>query len=296
MTRKHLWIFLFILFVVAFALLSLFPLKGHDLFEVFQSRARNRDAAFTNIVETYRALQRTNSSRLYGNLKDAIGTNDIAKYFSNINIKGQRNPNNYVLNRLQRDSAGKIKLGLDLQGCTLFVVEMDTSKLGTNSDRGAALSQGIEVIRRRVDSLGVAEPVIQASGEDQIVVQLPGLSEADKERARELISKAAFLEFRMVHPDSQQLLANNIYEPGYEVLTQEVSSKEGGREVKEVHRYLVKKAPELTGKFLKRAYVTREQLSNKPQVAFEFNSEGGKIFGDITTEWAPKDMPGGGKR
>src|SRR6185503_6159255 len=151
------------------------------------------------------------------------------------------------------------------------------------------------VIRRRVDNLGVAEPVIQAAGDKQIVVQLPGLSESDKERARELIAKAAFLEFRMVHPDSQQLLQNKIFEPGYEVLTMEVNSKEGGSEVKDVARYLVKKTAErgLTGKYLKRAYVTREQLSNKPQVAFEFNSEGAKTFGEITTEWGPKEVPGG---
>ena len=90
------------------------------------------------------------------------------------------------MNHLQRDAAGKIKLGIDLQGGTSFLVEMDTNVLfssNTNNIRqtrtevaSAALSQAIEVLRKRIDRFGVAEPIIQSAGGNRILIQLPGLS------------------------------------------------------------------------------------------------------------------------
>lgn len=291
MTPKHFWQLLLIIFVMIWSAFSLMPPTGRDLLQDFQSKARARDAAFTNILEKAAALQKENANRTYANLKDAVGTNEITKYFPHINAKAEKNPTSFVLNRLQREASGKIKLGLDLQGGTSFLVGMDTDKLSTNSDRGTALSHAVEVLRSRVDSLGVAEPLLQPSGEDRIVVQLPGLTEADKDRARELLQKPAFLEFRMVHPDSDALLAAGIIEPGYEVLKEEVRSREPGKaEVRGIRSYLVKKGAEmgLTGKYLKRAYLTRDQLSNKPEIGFEFDKEGGDIFAKLTTEWSPK--------
>ncbi len=195
MTRKNFWQLAAILLVLLLFVPFIFPPRGHDFTQDFLAQAKNRDAAFSNLVERFTAMQKTNAGRAYGNLKEAIGTNDLMKYFPQYTAaKNEKNPNGYILSRLQRGAAGKIRLGLDLQGGTRYLVTMDMSKLGTNSDRGTALSHGVEVIRRRVDSLGVAEPVIQALGENRIEVQLPGLSESDKERARALIQKAAFLE------------------------------------------------------------------------------------------------------
>ena len=123
----------------------------------------------------------------------------------------------YILNRLQREAAGKIKLGLDLQGGMSFLLEMDTNRLAsietvTNSTTGkiemvtnqvaelqGALSQAIDVLRRRVDKFGVAEPIIQPEGNNRILVQLPGLSEAAQASAIETIEKPAYLEFRLVY-------------------------------------------------------------------------------------------------
>ena len=65
---------------------------------------------------------------------------------------------------------------------------------------GARPPQAVEVLRKRVDKFGVAEPIIQPAGSDRILIQLPGLSEADKESAKRQIQQAAFLEFRLVHP------------------------------------------------------------------------------------------------
>ena len=292
MTRKNIWQFVFTIVVLVLFVPFLFPPKGHDFSQDFLAEAKNRDAAFSNIVHTFQAMQATNASRTYGNLKDAVGTNDLRRYFPKITTKDQEYPSVAILQRLQRNAAGKIRLGLDLQGGTRFTLAMDTAKLGTNIDGSTALSHAVEVIRRRVDLLGVAEPVIQPVGLDQIDVQLPGLSESDKERARALIERAAFLEFRMVHPESDTLLSQNIIEPGYEVLSEKIKYKNSsGTEVREVRQLLVNKKPErgLTGANLVRSSVTRDPLNNKLKILFELNKEGADIFEQVTREWQPKN-------
>ena len=135
-------------------------------------------------------------------MQEAIGTNDIQPYFPFVSAKNQLDPTTFILNQLQRDAAGKIKLGLDLQGGTSFLVEMDTNDSAPTitdsavADVSGALSQAVEVLRKRVDQFGVAEPVIQPAGGNRILIQLPGLSEAVKESAKTQIQKAAYLEFR----------------------------------------------------------------------------------------------------
>ncbi len=104
-------------------------------------------------------------------------------------------PTTYILNQIQRDaSRQEIKLGLDLQGGTSFLVEKDTNflanasdtnRVAQSSDISGAISQAVEVLRKRVDAFGVAEPVIQPVGGNQILVQLPGLSQAVKESAKQ---------------------------------------------------------------------------------------------------------------
>ena len=223
MTQKHLWHLLLILFVLVWSAFELTPLEGRNLITEFQTKARNKDATFSNIVAQAETLQKDNPIRTYGNLRDAIGTNDITKYFS-YNTKGEKNPSLFVLNRLQREAAGQIKLGLDLKGGVSFLVGMNTPQLSTNVDRSTVLENAVDVLRKRVDRLGVAEPIIQPSGADRIMIQLPGLTQAEIENAKALIERAAFLEFRMVHPESDELMAQGIIEPGYEVLSEEVKA------------------------------------------------------------------------
>ena len=61
-------------------------------------------------------------------------------------------------------------------------------------------------MRKRVDRFGVAEPLIQPKGNNRILVQLPGLSAAEQQTAEETIKRAAFLEFKLVHDQSDELI------------------------------------------------------------------------------------------
>lgn len=279
--RNNFWKWVFVALVVVWSLYEIYPPRGRDLVQVFRERAVNKDVTFSNIVYQAMEAQRTRPDRAYGNLQDAIGTNDIRRYFPFFNVQEETRPTSAILSRLQREAAGRIKLGLDLRGGTAFTVEMDTSKL---EDTGAsvALDNAIEVLRKRVDKFGVAEPIIQPAGENRILIQLPGLSEADKESAQRQIQRAAFLEFRLVHERSEELLREGLIEPGYEILKEERRSREGG---KTIHSYLVKKKPErgMTGAYVKQAQVVRGNLG-EPKIAFTLTSEGATLFGDITRE------------
>lgn len=269
--------------VVGLAIHGLYPPKGRDLVQVFQQRGVSQDSTFSNIVATAQALQQEHPERAYGNLFDAIGTNDIRPYFPFFKTSTELNPTTHILNRLQREAAGKVRLGLDLQGGTSFLVEMNTNKLNeSNINLDAAITQAIEVLRKRVDNFGVAEPIIQAAGGNRILIQLPGLSEADKERAKKQIQKAAFLEFRMVHPDSEELIRLGIPEPGYEIMRRKERLRDG---TERIETLLVSKKPErgLTGQYVTSAMMTRGTLGD-PQIDFTLNSEGARIFAEVTRE------------
>jgi SecD/SecF fusion protein len=290
--RKFWWAL--IVFLVAWSVWEIYPPTNQSLTKVFSEEAQNKDAKFNKIVENAQAAVAKDPNpgqHEFTLLRDSIGTNDLQPYFPYYNVKAEKDPNYAILNRVQRKAAGKIKLGLDLQGGTQFLVSLDTNRLthtDTNQnvlvkdeERTRLISQAAEVLRRRVDRLGVAEPVIQPSGANHILIQLPGLGQAEQDNAIKNIKQAAYLEFRMVHPKSDELLKENIIEPGYEVLKLKVKGSDGSERYEPL---LVEKrlANGLTGKFIKRAFPSREQLSNAPEIEFEFDSEGAKKFGEIT--------------
>src|ERR1044071_8864872 len=112
MKRNLFWKFVFVLFLVAWAAREMYPPTPRNLLQEFQSRAVNRDATFTNILLRAQQLQKTNAQAVFSSLRQAIGANSITNYFPWYNVKAQKDPNLAVLHALQRDGAGKIKLGL----------------------------------------------------------------------------------------------------------------------------------------------------------------------------------------
>ncbi|MCD6380085.1 protein translocase subunit SecD [bacterium] len=93
-----------------------------------------------------------------------------------------------------------LKLGLDLKGGMHLVLEVDDSEL-KEEERKDVVDRALEVIRNRVDQFGVSEPVIQKEGRNRIIVQLPGLQDA--ERAKRLIGQTAMLEWRLVREQKE---------------------------------------------------------------------------------------------
>lgn len=171
-----------------------------------------------------------------------------------------------------------IRLGLDLKGGSSFLIELD-GEVGP-----AALQQAVEVIRKRVDNLGVAEPIIQPAGERRIIVQMPGLSEENIQTTRNQLSRVAQLEFRLVHPDNVEELAKvdggGPVPIGYEVMKSLQKDDEGKEQET---RYLVKRRPEMSGKHVRRAFHAFGAIGES-YVSLEFKAEGKDLFGRITEQ------------
>ncbi len=94
-----------------------------------------------------------------------------------------------------------LKLGLDLQGGMHLVLEIDDPDgTLTPEAKASAIERAERIIRTRVDEFGVEEPLIQRSGSDRIIVELAGLD--DESRAKEIINQQAFLEWKLVLPNT----------------------------------------------------------------------------------------------
>src|SRR5213596_593088 len=87
-----------------------------------------------------------------------------------------------------------ISLGLDLQGGIHLALEVDQSK-GPVPDPAEAIHRAERVVRTRIDEFGTTEPVVQVVGNDRLIVELAG--EKDPARAKGIIQRTAFLEFRI---------------------------------------------------------------------------------------------------
>jgi len=179
----------------------------------------------------------------------------------------------------------KINLGLDLQGGTSFLIQLKQPEELKDSPRLVTkqmLDQAVEVIRKRVDKYGVSEPVITPEGQDRILVQIPGLDAAQIEEAKEQLRKVAKLEFRLVHPQNDQIIqaiqaGQAPIPPGYR-LEDETISREG-RETKT--QLLVKIKTDLEGKFVTggRPFYGQEGYG----VDLQFSSEGADLFAKLTS-------------
>ncbi len=154
----------------------------------------------------------------------------------------------------------RIKLGLDLQGGTEVTLEADMSAIAPE-DQGDALESAREIIARRVDLYGVAEPTIKtavSADSSRILVALPGVDDPDE--ALNLIGQTALLDFREL-PEATTSATYADF-----VVT------------------------ELTGKDLKKASVVFNDQTGKPEISLEFTEEGRVKFGDVTSRNVGKPL------
>jgi preprotein translocase subunit SecD len=154
---------------------------------------------------------------------------------------------------------------------TLTYKPHDLAQLRTN-----AMDQALETIRNRIDQLGVRETTVEREGENEILVQLPGIQ--DPERAKELIGKTAVLEFKIV--DDIHSAEDALKEgppPGDEILYG--PAERGGREP-----YLVESQTLMTGDVVTDARVRPGSRLEGPYVSVDLDQRGARIFDTLTAE------------
>lgn len=138
----------------------------------------------------------------------------------------------------------------------------------------SAVSQSIEVVRRRVDEVGTTEPLIQRQGSDRIIVQVPGLQ--DPQRLKSLLNQTAKLSFRMVDTSMPVQEAMNGRPPA----TSEVLYSQDDPPVP----YLVERRPLVSGDNLVDSQASFNQQNNEPVVTFRFDSRGAQRFAQATQQ------------
>lgn len=238
----------------------------------------------------------------------------------------------------------KVRLGLDIQGGTSFVVKIDEERVreeleakypndkpeDISSKANAILSgsqdRAIEVIRNRIDNLGIAEPIIYPGKDNRIIIQLPGIDEKKRLEAEQSIMAVAFLEFRLVHEKNAELVSRlfdeSLTPEGYFLVTVGTrmgykpdpsfpDSKRDGDYLKRLRRfkipdaghefmlqkeiengetfyipYFVKRRSELKGDRLKSARIDYRQMG-QPVVLISFDAKGAARFRQVTTDNSP---------
>lgn len=173
------------------------------------------------------------------------------------------------------------KLGLDLQGGTHLIYEADLSSI--EKDNYDSAMQGLrDIIERRVNLFGIAEPVVQvqeASGQQRLIVELAGIK--DPAEAIKMIGQTPFLEFKTERSEEE---TNAILEKQKELegKTMEEALNIDNYQLAFEDPYFV--SSELTGKYLERAEIGFDQNTNNPYISLQFNDEGSKIFADLTSK------------
>ena len=166
-----------------------------------------------------------------------------------------------------------------------------------------AVDQSLEILRNRIDQFGVAEPVIIRQGDDEIVIQLPGVK--DPKRALKLLGDTAQLEFKIV-ADSAGLNLNELVEQ-----VKAAKEWEDGESMSKLNRALQSRLPDntslyfekevdkqtkketlvplllenkilMTGDMIKDAQVRIGGNFNEPYVSLDLTGRGGKVFAHIT--------------
>jgi SecD/SecF fusion protein len=175
-----------------------------------------------------------------------------------------------------------IRLGLDLQGGTEFLLEVQ----GNPSSQ--ALDQAISVLRKRLDTLGTREISIVPEGTNRLKIQIPGLQGAEVGQTEKTLSQVAKLEFNLVPDNAAEILAAARANGGrlpyqyaldYEILP-ELQKDAQGKDIKGLA--VVERKVQMSGKHVSHAYRSIE-ASGQSIVNIEFDSEGKQQFGDLTT-------------
>ncbi len=259
-------------------LYSIFPLRDQDFSSYIKKRSNyERDTFRTIVNEAERQVKMGRFPSVFLALKAEGAERDLSPFFRDLNIldiADFKQRNTLLLNHLLKESKGKIKQGLDLYGGVGF-----TLALPKDLNQPQYIHKAIEVLSKRIDGLGLAEPLIRPLGSNRIEVQLPGINLKENPQALQALKKPAKLEFRFLHEKGP--LADPSTPLGYEILSLETLDKKT-QQTQSTQHY-VKKLPALTGKAIKEAYLLQTP-SGGYEIGIQFNAEGTERFAQITRQ------------
>lgn len=236
----------------------------HFLMEVDMDEAMKKMR--TQLVSDLRNELRQNNLRLSGARVDG---DDVVITFRDSETRDQaedllkRNHSDFVFQPYEQDGRYYIRASM---------TQAKLSQIRTN-----AVDQNINILRNRVNELGVAEPLIQRQGADRVVVELPGVQ--DTARAKEILGATATLEFRLVDANADvQAALNGKLPPG-----DELHYDRNGYPVILNQRVI------LTGDHIVDASSSTDE-NGRPQVNISLDARGGSIMSDFTKDHIGQPM------
>ncbi len=192
--------------------------------------------------------------------------------------------NKTVMRYVRNMTAGKMHLGLDLQGGTEFVVSFDDANLPDGVTAEGVRDQILEILRNRLDKSGVTEPELKAMTATDVSIRMPSVDEGDKTGIRATIKDAAKLQFFLVSKDNATLVQQFENDPNFQnpanVIRKEMIEERNGEEVVEIV-FLERQPAPVRGEDVKSAFATADEFG-RWAISMSFNDRGARAFGDVT--------------
>ncbi len=228
---------------------------------------------------------------------DEIYELDFARFFSNVEVSTRNviKRNEMLLRFLQRKSGGALNPGLDLAGGVAFTLKLEQDPDATATAQRDSLDKAVQIMTRRVDALGVAEPIVRPVGTDGIEVQLPGLADADPDDLAAPARLSFHKVYRWARPSGPNPLPTEIPR-GYVPMTLErelTRQREleafPGSQIGDIveEYYFILEEPEATGEIVANAFPSQDNFGNYlVSMSFRDAPEGStsKTFEQITRE------------
>ncbi len=216
-----------------------------------------------------------------------------------------------TVKQLLKDNFPNLETQVEAEEGSFPRVTLQLKKEEINYIQKNAVNQSLEIIRNRIDQFGVAEPIVLRQGENQIVVQLPGVK--DPVRAMSLIGQTAQLEFKMVADAPGLNVAQMVSEvvkagqwregesrkqlnlalqsrlpQGTEIYFEKIVDHQTKRESK--IPILLENPVLMTGEMVKNAQVRIGGTFNEPYVSLDLTGHGGKVFANLTEKSVGKRL------
>lgn len=192
--------------------------------------------------------------------------------------------NKTVLRYVRRKSAGKLHLGLDLQGGTEFVVSFNKKDVPANSTVEQVRNQILEILRNRLDKSGVTEPELRGITATDLSIRMPSIDEGDKTGIRNTIKDAAKLEFYLVAANNAELVRQYSADPEFHnpvnIIRKEMIEERNGEETAEV-LFLEKTPASIRGVDVENAFPNVDEYGQW-SISMSFNGRGAKDFAEVT--------------
>ena len=241
-------------------------------------------------VEGDKAVE-TSVDRYVHLISDALAKKNVRADVKRSGLNIEISPSSQETANLIKDNYPVLDTVSTGQALVLKIADKEAAKI-----KNSAVDQALETIRNRIDQFGVSEPTIQRQGENEIVVELPGVK--DPRRAIELVGRTAQLEFKIVddespvaaqlpaavQPGDEDRILKEFADkipPDDEILFEKKVNRETGVVVRTP--LLLKKQAALTGNLLSDARVSLDtRMGGEPYVSISFNTEGAKLFDEVT--------------